>query len=861
MPIIRRGFFDSNEQEEMGVGKNLIEDSCGKCGLYKGCLSPKMPVTGEGKKKILVIAEAPGEQEDQVNKQLVGDAGNLLRKRLSERGIDLNRDCWKTNSVICRPKDNRTPTKSELKACKPNIDKSIRELKPDFIWLFGKSAVESFYMGKFSKLEISRWRNLCIPDRATGAYILPMYHPSYVLRNETDEIINSVFDRDLDFTIKCLSKKKFRHKNPLDYVHPLTKADEVIEMLEIILDEKPEYLTFDYETTGLKPYNKGHKIACISACDNDEYAFSFPYQHDLHKWEMKDFEQITKLWRSILLSKIQKIMQNSKFEQIWSRKFFCDPKNIIWCSMNEAHIIDAREKFTGLKFQSYIHFGVEDYSKNISKYLEDSDIRGFNKVMQAPFTELLTYSATDSLMTKWLFNIQKDFFDKHPSMEKARVFNLNGLNCLADMQEVGINADIKYYSKQFLDLGEEIKRREVELNNFTEISQFQNMFHKKLDYESPTDLRNLFFKVMGIASIKETKGGSQAVDVEVLRGIKHPLAKKILEKRKLDKTRGTYIAQFLREINDDNRIHPFFNLHIPTTYRSSSSMPNWQNIPIRDEEAKKVTRLGIILTKGFKILDFDYAAMEVRAAAMYAKDPVLIAYIKDPKTDMHRDTCADLFGLDPKQVTKKLRFNTKNGFVFPEFYGSYYKNTAKNLWAESIKLALDDGTPVKDHLENVGIIKNGNYFDFENHVKWVEKEYWKKFKVFKQWQEQVLKNFIKTGYVEMFHGFRVGGYLTRNDIINYRIQGTAFHCLLWSIIEINKALKGGKFASRLIGQIHDNGILEGPSEEEKEVIALCTDIATVKIREAYEWINVPLAVEWETTEVDESWYYKKEKVF
>ncbi len=860
MTIIRQGFFTAEDQEEMGVGRNLIEDSCQKCGLYKGCLSPKMPVTGEGKKKIFILCEGPGENEDRLNKQLVGDVGDLLRKRLRARGIELDIDCWKDNSVRCRTPENRTPTKSEIKACKPNIDKAIRELKPDFIWLFGKSSLESFFMGKFSKLEMHMWRNLCIPDRSTNAYILPMYHPSYVLRNETDPIVNSVFDRDLDFAIKCLTKPKFQHKNYLDYVYPLTKADEVINMLEIILEEKPEILAFDYETTGLKPYNNGHKIACISACDNNDYAFSFPYQHDLHKWKKEDFELITDLWKNILLSPyIKKVCHNSKFERIWSRRFFCDPKNIIWCSMNAAHIIDAREKYTGLKFQSYLHFGVDDYSKSIDKYLETTDTKGFNKVMQAPFMDLLTYNATDSLMTKWLFNVQKDFFGKYPKMEKARQINLAALDCFADIQDVGINADIKYYSRQFLELGEQIKKREEELNNFTEVSQFQNAFHKKIDYESSTDLRKLFFNVMGLTSTKETKKShAEAVDVEVLRGIKHPIAGKILEKRKLEKTRNTYIAQFLREIGDDNRIHPFFDLHIPITDRSSSSMPNWHNIPIRDEEAKKATRLGIIPTKGFKIFDFDFSGIEVRMGGCYTKDPVLIAYIKNPKSDMHRDTCADLFKLPIDQVTSKLRFHTKNGFVFPEWYGSYYRNTAQSLWVEGTKLNLNDGTPVLDHLKSVGIVR---YFDFEAHVKEVEKKYWKKFKVFKQWQENSYEEFARMGFIEMFHGFKVGGYLTRNDIINYRFQGSGFYCLKWSLIEINKALKAGKFSTQIIGQIHDNGILEGPPEEENDVLTLCTDIATIQIRKAHDWLIVPLAVEWETTDVDESWFFKREKVF
>lgn len=860
MAIVRCGFFDDNELTDMSVGKNLIDDPCKKCGLFKTCKSPKMPITGQGKRKIYILAEASGKQEDEQNTQLIGRAGTLLRERLAERGIDLDIDCWKDNSTRCRPKDdkgeNRKPTKQEIKYCKDNIDKSIKELQPDFIWLFGKSALESFYMNRFSDLEVSNWRNLCIPDRKTGAYIFPMYHPSYPLRNENDAITNAVFDRDLDFAVRNLTLKPFQHVNHLECVYPLKSYTDITDILDIVLKEKNTF-AFDYETTGLKPFNEGHRIACISGCDSDDYAFSFLYDHDKANLTFSQFEAITELWIKILLDpEIIKVAQNSKFESVWSRWIFKIPKveSFDYCTMNSAHIID-NQKGVGLKYQTYINFGIDDYSKSIKKYLEDTDAKGFNKVMEAPINDLLLYSGIDSLVTKWLWNKQSVFFQRHPEQEKARQFFQKGLDVFADMQITGINTDVKYYSKEFLSLTDKIDEKDEKLNGFKEVQKFKDMFHKDIDFESTTDLRKLFFSVMNLKSKNKTTTGLDATDKNAINEIDHPIAKVILEKRRFKKMRD-YVGMFLREINDeDQRIRPFFNLHVAKTYRSGSDSPNWQNIPVRDEEAKKVTRLGILPTKGNKILDWDYGAIEVRAAACHTKDPVLIEYINNPATDMHRDTAAELFKLDPKQVSKDIRFYAKNGFVFPEFYGSYFVSTAKTLWAEVPKLKLIDGTSLFLHLNSKAIL---TYEHFENHVKQVEKEYWIKFKVFKKWQEQVLKDYAKTGFIETFFGFRMGGYLGKNEIINYRFQSVAFHCLLWSIIELTKEIKQRKLKTKIIGQIHDCCLYDLVPEEQDEIIALSKEIATERIRKVFPWIIVPLIIEVESTEINSSWLYKQE---
>ena len=102
---------------------------CGKCGLSKICNSPKMPVTGEGLEKVLIVAEAPGRNEDEKGIQLIGKAGQRLRYELERNDWDLDRDCWKTNAVICHEANNAI-TDKHVECCRPNLLKSISELKP-----------------------------------------------------------------------------------------------------------------------------------------------------------------------------------------------------------------------------------------------------------------------------------------------------------------------------------------------------------------------------------------------------------------------------------------------------------------------------------------------------------------------------------------------------------------------------------------------------------------------------------------------------------------------------------------------------------------------------------------------------------
>ena len=139
---------------------------------------------------MLIVAEAPGKDEDQRGKQLIGDAGQLLRKTLNEFGVDLDRDCWKTNTLICRPPNNRTPTDQEIEYCAPNLTAAIKEYNPDVIIPLGGPAVAAT-LGRYWHSDlggIGRWAGFTVPLQPLNAWVCPTWHPSYLQRAKRPEL-------------------------------------------------------------------------------------------------------------------------------------------------------------------------------------------------------------------------------------------------------------------------------------------------------------------------------------------------------------------------------------------------------------------------------------------------------------------------------------------------------------------------------------------------------------------------------------------------------------------------------------------------------------------------------------------------
>ena len=161
-----------------------LAESCDACRLCKLGSSRSQVVVSRGnpQARLMVIGEGPGAQEDEQGQPFVGRSGQLLDRMLESVGIDSNRDAYVCNIVKCRPPENRKPTALEMASCKPWLDRQIALVDPAVILLAGATAVEGLLgiKGGMTKIR-GQWRQW------EGRWLMPVFHPSYLLRNPSKE--------------------------------------------------------------------------------------------------------------------------------------------------------------------------------------------------------------------------------------------------------------------------------------------------------------------------------------------------------------------------------------------------------------------------------------------------------------------------------------------------------------------------------------------------------------------------------------------------------------------------------------------------------------------------------------------------
>ena len=458
----------------------------------------------------------------------------------------------------------------------------------------------------------------------------------------------------------------------------------------------------------------------------------------------------------------------------------------------------------------------------------------------------------------------------NPKTEEAYQLFHDGILALCRAEQQGIRVNIDYIKNKKEQLTRKIDRLETTFQDSKFYRHWEHSKKGKVNIYSNQQLSHFLYNVKKIAPPKKTVSGQGATDEDALKSLGIEELDKLLQIRKLKKVKDTYLDAFLRE-QVDGYIHPFFNLHLVRTFRSSSDSPNFQNIPKRDEEAMRIVRRALYARPGHQLLEVDFSGLEVRIAACYHKDSTMLKYIKDPTTDMHRDMAIQIFKLDDfvKGTHDVLRQAAKNGFVFPEFYGDYYVNCASNMacgwlklpngtWSAGQGIQIND-TYASDHMISKGLTSLAK---FEKHVKTIEDDFWfNRFKEYAEWKERWYKVYKKYGYIDLLTGFRCSGVMRKNEVINTPVQGAAFHCLLWSFVEMDRLLIEQKLDTKLIGQIHDSMILDVNPTELDTIVSLVRRVTCIDLPKAWTWINVPLDVEIEMCAVDDSWAEKTKMKF
>lgn len=405
------GFFSKKEVQSISR-PNGKPHTCISCGAFKTSQTPKMPPFGNFKKGIMNIGESPELIDDRRGKPFQGKYGKIISDAYARIGIDLFEDCINLNAINCYPCDKkgdlRDPSPTELDTCRKSIFSYIRKYKPKVIVLFGYSAVYSVIGPKWKGdmgENVNKWRGWTIPDQDLQAWVIPMLSP-HLLKQDRVEV-QTIWNQDF-LRLKGILKTTFP-------VMP-TPTIEIIKDFSILNKiDRYSTISFDYETTGLKPHAPGHKIVCVSIADSADHAYVGMIP--------KKLSMIEGFLNLLTCPTIRKMAHNMKYEDTWTEVIFGTTiKNWHWDSMLAAHLLDNRKGITGLKFQSFVNFGVSDYSSEISPYLEGTDpdnANSFNKIEELIKTEsgkekLLHYCGLDSVYEHRLAEIQQQIIKPMP---------------------------------------------------------------------------------------------------------------------------------------------------------------------------------------------------------------------------------------------------------------------------------------------------------------------------------------------------------------------------------------------------------------------------------------------------------------
>lgn len=453
-----------------------------------------------------------------------------------------------------------------------------------------------------------------------------------------------------------------------------------------------------------------------------------------------------------------------------------------------------------------------------------------------------------------------------PSRLEAYQLLHQGTLAFARAEQAGMRIDVDYCRRKMAHLTRKIEKIEGDFRHTKFYQHWHYVYEDKTNIGSDYQLAHILYGIKKIQPTKTTPKGRGSVDEEALLQLNLPEVVPLGQVKKLRKLRDVYLDAFVRE-QVDGVVHPFFNLNTVRTYRSSSDSPNFQNIPKRDKEAMEICRRAIFPRPGHLLGEVDYGGIEVRVSCCYNRDPKLI--YDTIHGDMHGDEAKEIFKVPDFDRTipdhRILRDATKNGFVFPQFYGSYYVNCTHNLAVEWGKLPKTKWKPgqgipfvgrhLSDHLIEQGI---QSYEEFEEHVRKVEDRFWnERFQVYQRWKNDWWKAYQRLGYFDLLTGFRCSGVMSQKEACNYPIQGSAFHCLLWSFNRVDEIQRAEKWDSRLVGQVHDSMILDIHPAELEHVMFTIFRVTCEELPKAWPWIVVPLEVEAEVAEVDEPWSAKK----
>ncbi len=643
----------------------------------------------------------------------------------------------------------------------------------------------------FGRYEFKRWLN----EVMNGA-------DSITNNNEQSTKINhyqatpALAQDNSDETLPAIQIDRSRYETLL------TEADlnRWVEKLK-----QAKLFALDTETDNLD-YMAANLVGISFALENGEAAY-LPLQLD-YLGAPKTLEKTTALTllKPVLENPaIQKVGQNFKYDLTIFARNGIDVQGVAFDTMLESYVLNS----TG-------RHNMDDLAK---RYLGHQTIsfeeiagKGKNQLTfnQIPLEKAAEYAAEDADVTMKLQQVLWEKLSKEPSLEKLfKEMELPLLGVLSRMERRGVLID----SDALFLQSNEIANRLSELEE-----QAYVLAGQPFNLASTKQLQEILFDKLGLPVIQKTPKGAPSTNEEVLEELafSHELPKVLVEHRGLSKLKSTYTDKLPQMVNPQTgRVHTSYHQAVTATGRLSSSDPNLQNIPIRNEEGRRI-RQAFIAREGFTVVAADYSQIELRIMAHLSQDQGLINAFTQGK-DIHRSTAAEIFGVALDEVTSEQRRNAK-AINFGLIYGMSAFGLSRQL--------------------GIGRADAQSYMDL----------YFKRYPGVQTFMHDIREKAKAQGYVETLFGRRL--YLpdinssngmrrkaAERVAINAPMQGTAADIIKRAMIQLDQKLQNDPDIA-MIMQVHDELVFEVRSEK----VAFYSELIKTQMESAADLV-VPLIVD------------------
>lgn len=589
---------------------------------------------------------------------------------------------------------------------------------------------------------------------------------------------------------------------------------------ETILDEgsfkvwldklkQSEVFAFDTETDSLD-YMVANLVGLSFAVAEGEAAY-VPVAHDyLDAPQQLDRDWVLAQLKPLLEDPEQaKVGQNLKYDASVLARYDIDMKGIAFDTMLASYVLNSiggkhDMDSLALRFLQHSCISFEQIAGKGKKQLT------FNQIDLA---EASPYAAEDADVTLRLHNHLNALLEADEKLNAVyQEIEMPLVPVLSRIERTGVFIDDMLLGTQSHELAQRLDELE---------SKAFEVAGKEFNLSSPKQLQVILFEEMGLPVVKKTPSGAPSTNEEVLQelALDYPLPKLILEHRGLAKLKSTYTDKLPKMINPTTgRVHTSYHQGVTATGRLSSTDPNLQNIPIRNEEGRRI-RQAFVAPHGWKILAVDYSQIELRIMAHLSADPALLEAFRTGK-DIHAATAAEIIGVDINEVSSEQRRRAK-AVNFGLIYGMSAFGLAKQL-----------GIPRGEAQR---------YMD----------TYFERYPGVMQYMEDTRSMATEQGFVETLFGRRL--YLpeikSRNGMrrkaaeraaINAPMQGTAADIIKKAMLLVDQWIESleGEPKVRMLMQVHDELVFEVREDALQEI-----ESNIQKLMESAATLDVPLVAD------------------